>query len=305
MRTVFGKGSFGDLVRQVQTNLTQTGFNTNGVDGEYGSDTVKAVSAFQQAKGASATGTLDDGTWGTLMAAPLPPVAQRSLQLTSSIEGHGFTLAVGNFDGALLRWGVVGFTMAAGEVQKIVLGVNAANPSSVTNAFGDQAQTLLNVMQDTKANQTKWANSVTLPNGSLAQPWRDKFAAFGSDPAVQQAQLNAAQVGYTVPAIRLAQQYELKSELGLALCFDIQVQNGGIGKSSAAEIAAKRTAQTAEADLLKMMAQAVADASLAKWRQDVLSRKMMIATGAGTVHGANYVLDNWGLSAAFPAAELN
>jgi hypothetical protein len=40
---------------------------------------------------------------------------------------------------------------------------------------------------------------------------------------------------------------------------------------------------------------AVAEASIAKWRQDVLDRKLAIATGGGTVHLARYVLRDWGL----------
>jgi hypothetical protein len=39
----------------------------------------------------------------------------------------------------------------------------------------------------------------------------------------------------------------------------------------------------------------VADASAAKWREDVRSRKMTIATGSGEVHGWPYPLRNWGL----------
>lgn len=44
-----------------------------------------------------------------------------------------------------------------------------------------------------------------------------------------------------------------------------------------------------------IIATAVADASAAKWREDVRSRKMTIATGSGEVHGWPYPLRNWGL----------
>jgi hypothetical protein len=160
-------------------------------------------------------------------------------------------------------------------------------------------------MQDTRANQTTWANSITVGGGQLAQPWRDQFAAFGMDPVVQSAQIDLVRVGYTNPAIRTAKNNGLTSELGLALCFDIHVQNGGINSTAAASIAAAKTPGMAETDLLALIAKSVAGAANPKWAGDVLQRKMAIATGAGVVHGRNLVLDNWGLSIDFAAAELS
>ena len=57
-------------------------------------------------------------------------------------------------------------------------------------------------------------------------------------------------------------------------------------------------------ELRVIVANAVADASQPTWREDVLGRKLTIATGKGTVHGRDYVLENWGLSDEYPAAEL-
>ncbi|HEY2859790.1 MAG TPA: peptidoglycan-binding protein [Terracidiphilus sp.] len=304
MRTIQGPGAVGSLVQDIQTSLNKAGFSVGTADGDYGGRTKTAVSAFQTAQGMTASGAVDDGTWPGLMNAPIPAVADRSLQLTSCIEGHGFTLAMGNFDGALLTWGIIGFTMAAGNVQKIVLGVNGTNPDSVTTAFGDNAAQLLSIMQDTRANQTVWANSITMSGGQLAQPWRDRFAAFGMDPVVRAAQLDLVRTGYTNPAIRTAKNNGLTTELGLALCFDIHVQNGGINSTAAASIAAGRTDGMAESDLLALITKSVAGASNPKWAADVLQRKMAIATGAGTVHGRNLVLENWGLSIDFSAPEL-
>jgi hypothetical protein len=159
-------------------------------------------------------------------------------------------------------------------------------------------------MQDTRANQLAWANSITVAGGGLAQPWRDQFAAFGMDPVVQSAQVDLVRVGYTDPAIRTAKNYGLASELGLALCFDIHVQNGGINSTAAASIAAGTTPGMAESDLLVLIAKSVAGAANPKWAADVLQRKTAIATGSGVVHGRNLVLDNWGLSIDFSAPEL-
>jgi peptidoglycan hydrolase-like protein with peptidoglycan-binding domain len=304
MRTIQGQGAFGDIVRQIQQQLNTKGFNTSGVDGVYGSGTSTAVSGFQTAQGAGPTGTVDDGTWSSLMQADIPSVTDRALQLTASFEGHGFGLAVGNFDGALLTWGIIGFTMKAGEIQKIVLAINTTNPEIVANAFGDHAAELLQVMQDTPANQLAWANAITLPSKSLAQPWRDMFAAFGSDPVVQAKQIELANAEYMLPAIQLAKSYNLVSELALALCFDIRVQDGGINSNAAALIQGQQTPDTTEAELLGIIANAVGQSASAAWSADVLSRKTAIAAGGGTVHGKNYVLSNWGLELGYQAPEL-
>jgi hypothetical protein len=252
----------------------------------------------------TATGTVDDVTWGSLMAASVPAVAMRALQLTASFEGQGFTLAVGNFDGALLTWGIIGFTMQAGEVQNIILSINATNPEIVTSAFGEQAPALLAIMQDTPANQLAWANSITVNGQSLAQPWLGMFAAFGSNPVVQAKQLELVNTQYMTPAIALATSYGLTSELALALCFDIKVQNGSVNPAAAALIAAQQTPATTEPQLLSIIANAVGQSARPAYVKDVLSRKVTIATGNGQIHGKNYVLENWGLEVDYQAAEL-
>jgi hypothetical protein len=47
----------------------------------------------------------------------VPAVFDRSLQLTAAFEGHGFTKLEGNFDGAGLTWGIIGFTWSNNQLQ--------------------------------------------------------------------------------------------------------------------------------------------------------------------------------------------
>jgi hypothetical protein len=303
-RTILGQGSHGQLVQNVQQQLVNAGFNTNGIDGSYGGGTSGAVNAYQGSQGLPATGTLDDGTWAPLMQTAIPSAYERALQVTASFEGHGFQLAQGNFDGAWLTWGIIGFTMSNGEVQKIINGVNAADATLVPQAFGDNAAQLLEIMQGDAADQKAWAIANTTPNGGLAEPWKTQFAAFGALPAVQQEQLLLAQNEYLVPAIATGKGLALTSELALGLCFDIHVQNGGISSAAMASINSQKTDGMSEADLLPIIANAVANSARAAYQADVRSRKMTYATGQGTVHGGNYVLDNWGLRIDIDAAEL-
>jgi hypothetical protein len=304
MRTLFGVGAIGETIKQIQSKLTQAGFDTKGTDGHYGQDTASAVRGFQTSKGSSTTGTLDDSSWQSLMQRPVPGCPDRCLQLTANFEGHGFELAVGNFDGALLTWGIIGFTLKASEVSDIILAVNAAFPDRVQQAFGASASELLTVMQASTDDQETWADTHTLPNGLLAQPWRDMFAVFGSFPEVQQEQIAHVQTDYMSPAIKTAKKLGLKSELGLALCFDIHVQNGGIKKAAMEQIQQELQNNPSELDLRKAIANAVADNASKKFQEDVRTRKLTVATGQGTVHGHSYLLENWGLSDQFDADEL-
>jgi peptidoglycan hydrolase-like protein with peptidoglycan-binding domain len=303
-RILFGDGAIGDIVKQVQDVLTKAGFSTNGVDGWYGNGTHKAVSAFQSSRDIPPTGLVDDGLWPMLMNSPIPAVAQRALQLTASFEGHGFGLAEGNFDGALLTWGIIGFTMSAGEVQEIVLAINNSHPEIVQQAFASNTDELIGVMQASQAAQTTWANQHTLANGSLAEPWKTMFATFGSSPEVQAEQMNHVQSDYMVPAINTAKSLGFTSELGLALCFDIHVQDGGINNTAMQQIQQNSTPGMAEPDLRVVVANAVADRAKPKWSDDVRARKLAIANGQGTVHGHLFVMENCGLSGNFSAPEL-
>lgn len=44
------------------------------------------------------------------MDADIPAALDRSLQVTAAFEGHGFGMLQGNWDGAWLTWGIIGFT---------------------------------------------------------------------------------------------------------------------------------------------------------------------------------------------------
>ncbi len=302
MRILYGQGAHGGVVESMQRRLTSLGHDTKGFDGFYGNNTRLAVESFQKAKPLPITGTVDDVTWQAVMGTPVPAVEVRSLELTAAFEGHGYTLAQGNWDGAWLTWGIIGFTMKHGEVQKIILEVQATAPDLLGKAFGDNAQRLLEVMRDSSRNQEAWATSISA-GSRVVEPWVTGFRVLGQLPPVQEIQRRMARADYYVPAQGTAQRWGLKSELGLALCFDIHVQNGGIKAQAAdainAAIGANRPA--GERALREIVAKAVADASATQFHDDVLSRKMTIAQGQGVVHGGNFVLANWGLG-EFPVA---
>jgi peptidoglycan hydrolase-like protein with peptidoglycan-binding domain len=295
---LLAKGARGELVRKVQLALASQGFDPQGADGKFGKDTEAAVKAFQHAHSFEPTGRVDVGTWTTLLGSRIPDTQERSLQLTAAFEGHGFTLAQGNFDGAGITWGIVGFTLKHGELAKIVLKVFDTNPALVRQSFGDNTEELIEILNSPKAVQMRFADSISMGTTKTAikEPWRSGFKAFGETAEAQALQLELAEKDYGRPAADTASTLGLKTELGRALAFDIHVQNGGIKTGARKEIETilEEMPVTTERELRIIIANAVADASTS-FREDVRSRKLTIATGAGKVHGEVFVLGNWGL----------
>src|SRR5690606_34902066 len=84
---------------------------------------------------------------------------------------------------------------------------------------------------------------------------------------------------------------------GLHACtffLDVAVQNGGWRKSHL--VVARRMVDWHGDDPVKALvvaARAVAACAMEQWRNDVLSRKMAIATGRGVVHGREYDLGDF------------
>ncbi len=297
---VLAPGARGALVMRLQQRLTDSGQSTGGVDGFYGAQTSAAVRFAQARQGLAVTGSADPATWTAITGDPVPPLLDRALQLTAAFEGHGFGLAKGNFDGAGLTWGIIGFTLRHGEVGQIVQEALQQDASLVRGAFGAETDELLRVLSLPMADQLSWADqrSVGTSRAGLAEPWLSHFAAFGNQSAVQAIQLRHVAANYFTPATATAARWGLRAELGLALCFDIHVQDGGINPLAAAAIAAGLDPAAPEPDRRLLIARSVAAQARPEYRADVEARKTTIASGTGSVHGVSYTLANWGLDEA-------
>lgn len=294
-RTLFARGARGPLVQQVQVKLQQLKLPLDSSDGIFGSNTETALKNYQKFNGLDVTGRVDFDLWPRLTSESVPALEERSLQLTSAIEGHGYTLAAGNFDGAGLTWGIVGFTVKFGSVQKVLDTVAAEHPGVIRSTFVDLTKDLERMRNMPVDKQIAFADSISIPGAKfkLVDPWRIAFDRLGSIPEVQEIQRRVAFEQYMKPAKRTAKSLGLTTELGVALCFDVHVQNGGI--KPAAMDAIKRSGARSEADLRKAIANAVADQALDQWKEDVRRRKLAIATGSGVVHGLSLKLTDWGL----------
>ena len=128
-------GSQGSFVGQLQTDLSSLGFNTYGTDGIFGSNTVNAVVAFQQAQGLTTDGIVGSNTKDGLnkvLAAKTPDQnlklgSQGSavLQLQNNLTALGFsTYGVDGTFGANTYNAVVRFQRAKGLRADGVVGSN-------------------------------------------------------------------------------------------------------------------------------------------------------------------------------------
>lgn len=292
----------GTVIADLQLTLNSAGAGHLDADGLFGKQTELALRAYQTSRGLTPTGTVTDATWTSLIGTAEPSIFQRCLQLTASFEGTQFTEVVGNFDGAGITWGIIGFTLKNGEIGKILAAAQQRYPDLVVKAFGDDAAEIIRIAgpATSAAQKIQWADSVSRGANkyAVAEPWKTYFHDFGSFREIQKLQIDRAHDAYWTGAVKDATVLAMGEELDLMLLYDVRVQNGGM--SSKGRMATARTAIAQQnpktaADRRQIVAQVVAD-TIGKYRQDVLSRKMVIATGGGMVHGGQYHLADWGLA---------
>jgi len=306
-RTWFSQGLQGAIARDIQADLLKQGFfagdHDKFIDGDFGSNTVAALQQLQSARSLPPTGAVDDATWGQLTVAAIPTLFERCLGLTASFEGNGFTRIEGNFDGAGLTWGIIGFTLSNGGIQGLLREIEQAAPGTLARAMGaDVAAEWTARTAQPMARQLAWADSISSGPSRLGLPaaWVDAFQRLGQEPLVQRLQMHHAYDSYFVPAAATAGTLGLTTELGLALCFDCHVQNGQARTLAVRDLQRSGRAP-GQAQQRAAFARAVASHARPAYQDDVLTRKMAIATGAGTVHGRACTLAHWGLD-EFPAA---
>jgi len=290
----------GEAVRHVQVALERAGLFPFAVDGVYGDDTEVALKGFQRARGLDATGKLTDDTWTTLMSEPIPVLRDRCLQLTGDFNGHGFRKVAGNFDGAGLTWGIIGFTLRHGEMQQILAAVHQHHPVLFAAAFGGLKEQLLQILQRRWNEQLDWADSISLGTNRyrVERPWDLAFSALGTFPEVQAIQLDRV-ARYWEIAERDAARFGLDEDSGFALCFDLAVQDGGIDFDDEERRIRRGIAglsAATEQERRVLIADVVAENSRAQHVEDVRARMQTLATGEGAIHGVRYATRDWGLA---------
>ena len=90
---------------------------------------------------------------------------------------------------------------------------------------------------------------------------------------MEAAQRKTAFDGYFMPAVHTASTLGLTSELGIALCFDIHVQNGGVSQAVRGSLP-PLVPGAPERIRREAIANAAADHSGEKFRENVRKRKL-------------------------------
>ena len=296
----------GALVTNIQSALKMAGSPAIAVDGRFGGETETALRAFQHARGMPETGTVSDVTWKGLMNTDEPGIFSRCLQVTAAFEGTGFDRVVGNFDGAGITWGLIGFTLVNGELGRVLQTAEQQQPGLVHTVFGANADEVLRITGPGSDHDEKiaWANSISTgpQNYAVVEPWKTCFHQLGMLPLVQKIEIDHARDAYWTVAMRDAKSLTVREELDYLLLFDAAVQNGGLGSKNRLpliyEAIELQKPQTPLA-VREIVAHVVADTSSKTYRNDVLSRKMAIATGQGAVHSDFYDLGDWGLLSGY------
>jgi Putative peptidoglycan binding domain len=282
----------GEVIRKLQEGI---GLPAEKQDGVYGGDTQSALRDWQTTNQVEVTGAVDVDTWEGVMNQPVPAVFDRALQLTAAFEGHGFTKLEGNFDGAGLTWGIIGFTWSNNQLQGLLRTIRSEAPTVYADSFGPLAGRLDQLLAAALPVQMAFANEITLSPGGAAVrgDWKEAFARLGLAPEVQDIQMRAIKPAWDT-ASEYFQRYGLTSELSMALCFDIAVQIG-VKPPADAAIREAMEANPTEKELRETIANAVAETAKAAYVEDVRTRKLTFVRGQGEVHGDSYRLDLWGL----------
>lgn len=303
---LYQRGSTGPEVRRIQNRLQDLGHYHGPLDGIYGGGTESAVRAFQRGEEILVDGIVGPQTWEHLFdeeEAPSPaivdePLGTRSLALTGSFEtGNSipecFAGLTGDFDGQGLSLGALQWNFGQGSLQPLLKRMDRRHGDVMREVFHEYHRELQTVLEASREEQLEWARSIQdTSQNVLDEPWRGLFKTLGRREAFQDLQVKASDRLYD-DAVDLSREYDVRSERGVALMFDIKVQNGSIPDRVKAQIMRafdRLPEDEGEEARLRIIANRRAEASKPRWEKDVRKRKLAIATGQGTVHGRHYNL---------------
>lgn len=308
---MYQRGSLGNEVRRIQERLKALGLYGGPLDASFGGGTEGAVRQFQQQRALPVTGVVDDATWARLFGpggggAPAPAILQkpldfRVLALTGSFETNTpipecFCGLSGDFDGQGVSVGALQWNLGQQSLQPLLKQMLQRHGAVMEQVFHVNLPVLEAMLGSTAVDQLAWSRSIQSPQHQVFEPWRGMFRTLGRTLEFQDIQRATAGALYK-QARQLAKSYDLTSERAIALMFDILVQNGGIKPLTEAQIRQDFLGispgsdwATNEVARMRIVGGRRAEAANPQWQNDVRSRKLTIANGAGVVHGRQYDL---------------
>jgi len=219
--------------------------------------------------------------------------------ITGAFEGGGYLNRAGNFDGSGWSLGFLQWNFGQGTLQSLLLDFKLAGPITFRRHLpGRMADELLAICRGPKDRAITWANSHSTGQGKrqIVEPWNSALKSLLQEPGLQAVQRKHAAC-YMADAHEDADHYGIKTLRGLALMFDVAVQNGmgrlGDNASSRTRGIFQRKGGYALPYDKKLLAlaDAVAESANPKWVEDVRARKRAIALGRGKSHGKTWDLE--------------
>jgi hypothetical protein len=136
------QGSSGPDVKALQQQLKDLGFDPNGVDGNFGPGTTKAVIAFQQSKGLDADGKAGPNTLAALQLGGSGPTAADSGAATGTAPALAATVNIVNIDAAGRKLNDNDISKAAQELNCDVATIKAVCEVEAAGAGFDNSNRL-------------------------------------------------------------------------------------------------------------------------------------------------------------------
>ncbi len=239
------------------------------------------------------------------------PLPERILALTGSFEtGENFPKCFAglsnNFDGQGISFGVLQWNIGQGSLQPLLQKMNDKHPDICEKNFGSLYYDFDKMLKMSKPEQLAWAKSIQFThtkNGRIIwqidSKWVKAFMNLGITNEMISLQAEAADTIYQ-KALLLLDEYELVTERGLALMFDIITQNGSVDRKGAGKkirddylkIPAGLSDENVQVEKMIIIANRRSEVANPKYVEDVRSRKLTIAKGEGKVHSKQYNLEN-------------
>lgn len=233
----------------------------------------------------------------------MPSLATRCLALTGSFETGAlppecFGVSAGDFDGQFLSFGALQWNFGQQTLQPLLTEAIEQFPGLCRQVFGKHLVSLKQALDSDLEKQAQLARSIQNSKSHQLDPiWTAMFARFGRSQEGQLLQTQHATT-YWQRACRLCADFELDSERGAALMFDIAVQNGSISRMTSQLIRDDFRSLPLNPDWsdheqakLEIIANRRAEDASPRWIEDVRLRKLTIAQGKGAVHGQRYDLE--------------
>jgi hypothetical protein len=296
---VYKNGSSGNDVALIQTALKKAGLYEGEPDGVFGNLTEAAVKDFQSKSGLAADGITGPATWAILFPPDIKEdISLRCLALTGSFETGQlapdcFATVTGNFDGQGMSFGALQWNFGQGTLQPLFQEMFDKHPDISFKIFGDDLESLQNAIKGGKDSAIAFAVSSQKTNW---KHWMQMFRLLGLTSEFQAIETKGA-AAYQDKAVRLCKDYGLRTARGIALMFDIAVQNGGISdkvrgriSDDTVKLGQGLSPEDIEVAKMKIIANRRAEAANPRFIEDVRRRKLCIAEGKGVVHGIAYDL---------------